>query len=124
VPLEFSEILYNQVQQAGKPVELYTYDGDNHNLSNYFSMAMGRTIDFYNTYLNSGSTDKGNPYILTLDSNPGFGIVILTNIIVGRELCPLSTFMADCVDRTDLPVELSGYGISAPLLSEGLTADS
>jgi len=51
VPLEFSEILYNQVQQAGKPVELYTYDGDNHNLSNYFSMAMGRTIDFYNTYL-------------------------------------------------------------------------
>lgn len=51
VPLEFSEILYQQMQQAGKTVELYTYDGDNHNLSNYFSMAMGRTIDFYDTYL-------------------------------------------------------------------------
>jgi fermentation-respiration switch protein FrsA (DUF1100 family) len=51
VPLEFSEILYDQASQAGKTVELYTYDGDNHNLSNFFSQAMTRTIEFYNRYL-------------------------------------------------------------------------
>ena len=51
VPLEFSETLYNQVQQAGKTVELYTYKDDNHNLSNYFSQAMTRTIEFFDRYL-------------------------------------------------------------------------
>jgi fermentation-respiration switch protein FrsA (DUF1100 family) len=51
VPLEFSEILYQQMQQAGQPVELYTYEGDNHNLSNFFTMAMNRTIAFFDLYL-------------------------------------------------------------------------
>ena len=51
VPLEFSEILSAQMQQAGKTVELHTYEGDNHNLSNYFSAAMTRTIQFFDTYL-------------------------------------------------------------------------
>jgi dipeptidyl aminopeptidase/acylaminoacyl peptidase len=54
VPLEFSEILYQQLLQAGKTVEFYAYQGDNHNLSLYFSTAMTRTLDFFNTYL------KGN----------------------------------------------------------------
>jgi dipeptidyl aminopeptidase/acylaminoacyl peptidase len=51
VPLEFSEILYQQMQQAGQTVELYTYEGDNHNLSNFFTTAMNRTIDFFDLYL-------------------------------------------------------------------------
>lgn len=51
VPLEFSEILLEQVQQAGKSAELYIYEGDNHNLSNFFSLAMRRTIEFYDRYL-------------------------------------------------------------------------
>jgi len=51
VPLEFSEILYQQLQDAGKTAELYTYEGDNHNLSNFFSTAMTRTIEFYDRYL-------------------------------------------------------------------------
>ena len=51
VPLEFSQILYQEVQTAGKIGELYVYDGDNHNLSNYFSQAMTRTILFYDQYL-------------------------------------------------------------------------
>ncbi len=51
VPLEFSQTLYDQVLSAGGEVELYTYDGDNHNLSNYFSTAMYRTIEFYDRYL-------------------------------------------------------------------------
>lgn len=51
VPTEFSETLAQQVQAVGKPVELYTYPGDNHNLSGYFSQAMARTIAFYDQYL-------------------------------------------------------------------------
>ncbi len=51
VPVEFSIILGEQVQQAGKVVELYTYEGDNHNLSKFFSLAMRRTIQFFDTYL-------------------------------------------------------------------------
>jgi dipeptidyl aminopeptidase/acylaminoacyl peptidase len=51
VPLEFSEILFQEIQEAGKTVELYTYPGDNHNISNSFGQAMTRTIEFYDRYL-------------------------------------------------------------------------
>jgi dipeptidyl aminopeptidase/acylaminoacyl peptidase len=51
VPLEFSQTLYDELKQAGKTAEFYTYKDDNHNLSNYFSLAMTRTIEFFNKYL-------------------------------------------------------------------------
>lgn len=51
VPVAFSESLYEQVRLAGKYAEIYTYPGDNHNISNYFDMAMTRTIEFYDQYL-------------------------------------------------------------------------
>jgi dipeptidyl aminopeptidase/acylaminoacyl peptidase len=51
VPLEFSETLYQQIQQVGKTVEFYAYEGDNHNISNFFSLAMTRTIEFFDRYL-------------------------------------------------------------------------
>jgi dipeptidyl aminopeptidase/acylaminoacyl peptidase len=51
VPLELSEILYQELQDVGKTAELYTYPGDNHNISNSFGQAMTRTIEFYNRYL-------------------------------------------------------------------------
>lgn len=54
VPLEFSESLYAQMQAAGKTVEYYAYEGDNHNLSGFFSQAMTRTVEFYNRYLKGG----------------------------------------------------------------------
>ena len=51
VPLEFSETLFQELQEAGKTAELYTYEGDNHNISNSFSQAMRRTLEFYDRYL-------------------------------------------------------------------------
>jgi dipeptidyl aminopeptidase/acylaminoacyl peptidase len=51
VPLLFSELLFEELQEAGKEVELYTYEGDNHNISNSFSQAMRRTIEFYDLHL-------------------------------------------------------------------------
>jgi uncharacterized protein len=51
VPLEFSELLFYQMLDAQKYVELYKYDGDNHNISNNFGTAMQRTIEFFDTYV-------------------------------------------------------------------------
>jgi dipeptidyl aminopeptidase/acylaminoacyl peptidase len=51
VPHVNSEILYQQLQDAGQISEFYSYEGDDHNLSNSFSLAMQRTIAFFETYL-------------------------------------------------------------------------
>ncbi len=51
VPLEASSALYQQMLAAGMPVEFYTYEGDNHNLSGFFTTAMNRTIEFFDTYV-------------------------------------------------------------------------
>jgi uncharacterized protein len=51
VPLMLSELLYDELQAAGKTVELHTYAGDDHNLAGSFSLAMRRTIEFYHQYL-------------------------------------------------------------------------
>ena len=51
VPLEFSEKLFYQMLAVNKYVELYKYDGDNHNISNNFSTAMARTIEFFDRYV-------------------------------------------------------------------------
>lgn len=53
VPLEFSETLYYQMLDANQYVELYKYDGDNHNISNYFGTAMQRTIEFFDRFVKS-----------------------------------------------------------------------
>ncbi len=51
VPVEFSQELYDQARQAGKTAELYTYPGDDHNLMRSFSLAMQRTIAFFDKYV-------------------------------------------------------------------------
>ena len=51
VPLAFSISLYQQMMMAGMPVELHTYEGDNHNISNSFDVAMQRTIQYFDLYL-------------------------------------------------------------------------
>ena len=51
VPIEFSEKLNEQMKTAGKTVEYYSYDSDDHNISQNFSVAMQRSINFFNEYL-------------------------------------------------------------------------
>ncbi len=51
VPLNFSLKLYQDMTALGLPVEFYQYEGDDHNLSQDFNLAMSRTIQFYDTYL-------------------------------------------------------------------------
>jgi dipeptidyl aminopeptidase/acylaminoacyl peptidase len=56
VPLEFSELLFYQMIEADQYVELYKYEGDNHNISNYFGQAMQRTIEFFDRYVKNISS--------------------------------------------------------------------
>jgi dipeptidyl aminopeptidase/acylaminoacyl peptidase len=51
VPWEFSQMLHDEMVQANQTVELYLYEGDNHNISNNFGLAMQRTIEFFDRYL-------------------------------------------------------------------------
>ena len=55
VPNVFSEILYAEGQAIGQPIELYLYEGDNHNLVIHFGTAMQRSIAFFDAHV------KGNP---------------------------------------------------------------
>ena len=54
VPIKFSQDLFQEVLAAGKTVEYYEYPGDDHNLANYFNLAMQRTIEFFDRYLKDG----------------------------------------------------------------------
>lgn len=51
VPLSFSESLNKKLKAAGKTVELYTYPGSDHNISQGFDLAMQRSLEFFNRYL-------------------------------------------------------------------------
>ncbi|MCX6704506.1 MAG: alpha/beta hydrolase [Candidatus Woesebacteria bacterium] len=51
VPPDFSRGLYNKLKILGKTVEYYGYPGSNHDIQQSFTLAMKRTIDFFNRYL-------------------------------------------------------------------------
>lgn len=51
VPIEFSTMLKEQLDASGQPAELYTYEGDNHNLSVNFNTAMARSVAFFDSVL-------------------------------------------------------------------------
>jgi dipeptidyl aminopeptidase/acylaminoacyl peptidase len=51
VPLEFSTKLYQDMVLQGLPVEYFEYEKDDHNLAKFFTLAMTRTLKFYDTHL-------------------------------------------------------------------------
>lgn len=51
VPFEFSKKLKDLLEKEGKEVELYSYPGSDHNLRSDFNAVMGKTVEFFNTYL-------------------------------------------------------------------------
>lgn len=51
VPVLFSQTLENQIKNVGKEVELFVYQGDDHNLSVNFSLAMNRSVQFFDDIL-------------------------------------------------------------------------
>lgn len=51
VPYEFSEKLAKDLEEINKEVELYIYPNDDHNISNNFSTAINRSVDFFDKFL-------------------------------------------------------------------------
>lgn len=51
VPLEFSDLLSAEMQAAGRSVEYFKYQDDNHNLSNNLSVALQRSVAFFDKYV-------------------------------------------------------------------------
>ncbi|EKE13370.1 MAG: hypothetical protein ACD_13C00022G0011 [uncultured bacterium] len=51
VPSDFSKNLYNKLKAVGKNVEYFEYPGNNHDINQSFTLAMKRTIDFFDLYL-------------------------------------------------------------------------
>lgn len=47
VPAEFSEKLFDQIQAAGRPVELFLYEEDDHDITANFWTAMDRSVQFF-----------------------------------------------------------------------------
>ncbi len=53
-PINFVKDIESPIQlQHGTSdeVEFYTYEGDNHNLSNNLNLALQRSVDFFDKYL-------------------------------------------------------------------------
>jgi len=51
---EVSQNLNGKLKALGKTVEYYTYEGDNHNISNNLNTAMQRSIEFFDKYVKGG----------------------------------------------------------------------
>jgi dipeptidyl aminopeptidase/acylaminoacyl peptidase len=54
VPVLFSQILSGKLEEAGREVELYTYEGDDHNISANFTSAAQRSVKFFDIHLKQG----------------------------------------------------------------------
>jgi len=51
VPLLFSQKLDEAMKSAGKEVELFTYEGDDHNISQNLNTALQKSVNFFDKYL-------------------------------------------------------------------------
>jgi dipeptidyl aminopeptidase/acylaminoacyl peptidase len=51
VPVELSQRFYERMRSAEVTGELFIYEGDNHNLSENFSTAMKRSVDFFDNHV-------------------------------------------------------------------------
>lgn len=51
VPVEFAEILKKEMDEAKQEAELYTYEGDDHDITSSFGTAMERSIQFFDTHV-------------------------------------------------------------------------
>jgi len=51
VPVLFSEKLDSRLKEAGKDSEIFIYNGDDHNLSRNLSLALRRSVEFFDSVL-------------------------------------------------------------------------
>jgi len=54
VPVEYSQVLQQQMEAAGRPSETFIYDGDDHNLSQSLGLALERSVAFFDQHVKGG----------------------------------------------------------------------
>jgi dipeptidyl aminopeptidase/acylaminoacyl peptidase len=54
VPVQMSITLAQEIKDAGGSVELYTYPGDDHNISRNLGTALSRSVAFFDKYVKNG----------------------------------------------------------------------
>lgn len=104
VPVEFSRILFEQGLDAGMPIELVTYPGDNHNISGNFSTAMSQSVAFFDRWVKQpiDLAEAEEPAVFTgsglanLRSGPGTQFAIVGQMQPGDSL----PVIGSNVDRT------------------------
>jgi dienelactone hydrolase len=104
VPVEFSRILYEQGLDAGMPIELVTYPGDNHNISGNFNTAMSQSVAFFDRWVKQpiDLAEAEEPAVFTgnglanLRSGPGTQFAIVGQMQPGESL----PVIGSNVDRT------------------------
>lgn len=61
VPVDFSRKLEEQLKAAGKTVEYYEYEGDDHNITYNFGVAMERSIEFFEKHVKNTTQNTTSP---------------------------------------------------------------
>lgn len=59
MPLAYSERLHAQMQAAGRPSELFVYDGDDHNLAGNLRTALQRSVAFFDQHVKGVAVPDG-----------------------------------------------------------------
>lgn len=57
VPLEYSLLLADEIKAAGGEVELYTYEGDDHNIARNWGTAMTRSVAFMDRWVKAAGAN-------------------------------------------------------------------
>lgn len=94
VPVKLSEILVEQGKQAGMPVELYAYPGDNHNISGNFGRAMAQSVAFFDRWVKqpvslretSGPTVYPRVDNVNLRAAPSTSSAVVGQLSIGESL--------------------------------------
>ena len=54
VPLRMTQVLDQQIREAGGSVETFIYPGDDHNIARNLGVALGRSVAFFDAHVKSG----------------------------------------------------------------------
>jgi fermentation-respiration switch protein FrsA (DUF1100 family) len=56
VPFDWSQKLYDRLNGLGHPVEFWVYEGDDHNLSGSLSLALNRSLAFFDAHVKGAAS--------------------------------------------------------------------
>src|SRR3984893_8389456 len=86
VPLQFSQTLANDLRAANKQVELYTYAGSDHNIAQGFTLAMARSVAFFDRSLKGHSAPSGRGYRCGGAPQIGDGCQVVVGVLLSGAL--------------------------------------